>query len=73
MIPAELHPRYDGKKPRTKAGKEAPSMGVHLEAGKWSIGIDEETSLRGAGEGVEGRMAKGVLEFFLIIFPRGKI
>ena len=70
LIPLELHPRYDGRKPRAKVGAGNHGIGVHLEAGRWTVGVDEESSMRGAGAGAEGRLAKGVLEFFLIIFRR---
>jgi len=69
LIPGAFHPRHDGKKPRGKPGRE-PGMAVHLQAGPWKIDAFEEQGLTGSAPGAEGRLLKGVLEFFLIVLRR---
>jgi hypothetical protein len=69
LIPREYHPRFDGKKLRGK-GKREPGMTVQLQAGAWKIDAFEEQNLLGTAAGVEGRLLKGVLDFFVIVLRR---
>jgi len=69
LIPREYHPRFDGKKPRGR-GKREPGMTVQLQAGAWKIDAFEEQNLLGVAPGVEGRLLKGVLDFFVIVLRR---
>ena len=64
LIPEELHPRLDGKKPRTAKG-DAERVGVTLSAGQWKVDVSAEAALH------SGRtMSKDILEFFLKVLRR---
>ena len=65
LIPEGLHGRLDGKKPRGVKG-DPERVGVHLEAGRWTLDVSHESALA-----VPGRaMSKGALEFFLKVVRR---
>ena len=64
LIPKSSHPCWDGKKPRGKGGAAVGSAGVFVHAGTWRVDIAEEQGLR------DGRLLKGMLEFFLIVLRR---
>ena len=61
LIPKDLHPRYDDKKPRGKAGTRFGQSGVFLKAGPWKVDVTEEQEL------MDSRVTKATLEFFLIV------
>ena len=64
LIPKSLHPCWDGKKPRGKAGAAVGPVGVYVHAGTWRVDIVEEQEL------CDGRLLKGMLEFYLIVLRR---
>ena len=71
LIPAELHPRYDGRKPTAKAcGTPGFKTGVTLDAGSWQVDVGEGQCLVGFGHGLPFRMTKGLLELFLLVLRR---
>ena len=61
LIPPELDPKQDGKKPKGKQLSADVPSGVTLDAGGWKVDVVEEQAL------AECRLSKGVIEFFLLI------
>ena len=57
LIPPELHPKWDGKAPRGKAGAGVQTTGVVVTAGGWRVDVAEQQDL------LEVRLSKGMLEF----------
>ena len=60
LVPAELDPKLDGRKPRggqRQGGAE--THGVYVQAGQWRVDVCEEQAL------AENRLGRGMLEFFL--------
>jgi len=64
LVPRELHWRLDGKKPKGKLGAGLGQAGVYVHAGSWRVDVVEEQEL------FEGRLLKGMLEFYLIVMRR---
>ena len=59
LIPADLHPRLDGKKPKQNPGAVAAASAVELCCGSWKLKLCEEHALH------EKRpLPKGLVEFF---------
>ncbi len=67
LIPPDLHPSFDGKKPRAKHGQSAKTAQVYLYANTsdttWRVNMLEEEGLT---KGLP--VTKGMLEFFLLAF-----
>ena len=64
LIPRDLHWRFDGKKPRGKVSSGFGTAGVYMYAGQWRVDVAEEQEL------FDGRLLKGMLEFFLLVLRR---
>ena len=65
LVPAELDPKLDGKKPRggpRQVGAE--TCGVYVQAGQWRVDVCEEQALS------ENRLGRGMLEFCLMVLRR---
>ena len=65
LIPADLHPRLDGKKPKQNPGAVAAASAVELCCGSWKLKLCEEHALH------ERRpLPKGLVEFFVRVLER---
>jgi hypothetical protein len=65
LIPAYLHPKDDGKKPRGGLSLEHARVGVFVQAGAWKVDVSEEQRLAESGT-----LFGPTCEFFLIVLRR---
>jgi hypothetical protein len=61
LIPLELDPKLDGKRPKAKAGQAVTAPKLYLHAGSWRVNMLEEEGLLN-----NQALTKGVIEFFLL-------
>ena len=61
LIPVELDPKLDGKKPKTKPGQGVPAPKLYLHAGSWRVNMLEEEGLL-----CNQALTKGMIECFLL-------
>jgi len=67
LIPAALHPRLDGRKPKAVAGEVAVERVTEcLRMGKWQVSGNEEAALQAQAR----CLPKGLMDFFLLAAQR---
>ena len=64
LVSPEMHPSRDGVRLSKRQGGAEERGGAALTAGKWRVRVSEESAI------AEGRVSKGVLEFFRMVLQR---
>ncbi len=63
LVPADLHPSLDGRKPKGGLAGGVARAGISLSAGKWNVDVSEE-------QRISECLRPGTCEFFLIVLRR---